>query len=489
MGDVKSIPAPIFAPYHEPHLYPESDIDEILEAVSETAGETALKLPVISSVTGQPILAATFRALLQISLGEILREPIRLDRIIKSIGSSYQVSSYPRWLMLSVGTNISQILASAFSETEGISVEVEHIARTSNPGTPQLQTRSSGRPDQSKIAIIGYSGRFPEAADPDSLWKLLHEGRDVHREIPPNRFDVNTHYDPSGKKKNASQVRHGCFINEPGLFDCRFFNLSPKEADQSDPGQRLALLTSYEALEMAGVVPDRTPSTQRDRVGIFYGMTSDDWREVNSGQDVGTYFIPGGNRAFTPGRINYHFKFSGPSVSVDTACSSSAAAIHMACNSLWRNDCDTALAGGTNVMTNPDNFTGLDKGHFLSRTGNCKTFDDGADGYCRADAVGTVVLKRLEDALADKDPIQAVICGAYTNHSAEAESITRPHIGAQSAIFRRILNDAGHDPPDVSYIEMHGTGVSNSESRVQTCLGTDTSIRRKPVTQWRCGQS
>ena len=132
-------------------------------------------------------------------------------------------------------------------------------------------------------------------------------------------------------------------------------------------------MTAYEALEMAGIIPNRTSSTQRDRVGIFYGMTSDDWREVNSGQDIDTYFIPGGNRAFTPGRINYHFKFSGPSISVDTACSSSLAAIHTACNSLWRNECDTAIAGGTNVMTNPDNFAGLDRGHFLSNTGNCKT--------------------------------------------------------------------------------------------------------------------
>lgn len=150
-------------------------------------------------------------------------------------------------------------------------------------------------------------------------------------------------------------------------------------------------------------------------------MTSDDWREVNSGQNVDTYFIPGGNRAFTPGRINYHFKFSGPSFSVDTACSSSFAAIHTACNSLWRGDCDTAIAGGTNVMTNPDNFAGLDRGHFLSTTGNCNTFDDAANGYCRADAVGTVIFKRLEDAEADCDPIFGVILGAYTNHSAEGQ--------------------------------------------------------------------
>ncbi|KAK1751945.1 polyketide synthase for naphthopyrone YWA1 [Echria macrotheca] len=463
MADVKAIPVPVFAPYHEPNLYAESDIDHILESLSEAAGETAMKLPVISSVTGGPISASTLREQLYSSLEEILRQPLLLDTVIKSVGSACQASSLNRWNILPIGTSASR-LASALGERSGITVEIEQLG-----GAPSLSTRSlnaggNGRPEQSKIAIIGYSGRFPDAASPEGLWEILEQGRDVHREIPADRFNVNTHYDPTGKTKNASGVRHGCFIKDPGFFDCRFFNLSPKEADQSDPAQRLALLTAYEAIEMAGIVPDRTPSTQRDRVGIFYGMTSDDWREVNSGQDVGTYFIPGGNRAFTPGRINYHFKFSGPSVSVDTACSSSACAIHIACNSLWRNDCDTAIAGGTNLMTNPDNFTGLDRGHFLSHTGNCKTFDDGADGYCRADAVGTVVLKRLEDALADKDPIQAVICGAYTNHSAEAESITRPHIGAQSAIFRRILNGAGHDPLDVSYIEMHGTGTQAGDA-------------------------
>ncbi|KAI0201400.1 polyketide synthase for naphthopyrone YWA1 [Astrocystis sublimbata] len=463
MSDVKAIAAPIFAPYHEPHLYSGADIDEILESLSEAAGNTALKLPVLSSVTGQPIEATTFAAVLKIALEEFLRQPLNLDRIVQSVGALCKESTCNDWVVSLVGTT-SRILASTLAEIDSISVDIEHITSAPNAGAPRSQISSSGRPEQSGIAIIGYSGRFPEAANPEGLWKILQEGRDVHREIPADRFDVDAHYDPTGKKRNTSTVRHGCFINEPGVFDSRFFNISPREADQSDPAQRLALMTAYEALEMAGVVPDKTPSTQRDRVGVFYGMTSDDWREVNSGQNVGTYHIPGTNRAFTPGRINYFFKFTGPSVNVDTACSSSACAIHLACNSLWRNDCDTAIAGGTNVMTNPDNFVGLDKGHFLCQSGNCKTFDDGADGYCRADAVGTVVMKRLEDALADKDPIQAVICGAYTNHSAEAESITRPNAGAQAAIFRRILNDSGHDSSEVSYIEMHGTGTQAGDA-------------------------
>jgi naphtho-gamma-pyrone polyketide synthase len=137
------------------------------------------------------------------------------------------------------------------------------------------------------------SGRFPDAANLGDFWDLLYEGRDVHRQIPEDRFNAELHYDNTGRRKNTSKVMNGCFIKQPGLFDAKFFNISPKEAEQSDPGQRMALETAYEALEMAGIVPDRTPSTQRDRVGVFYGMTSDDWREVNSGQNVDTYFIPG----------------------------------------------------------------------------------------------------------------------------------------------------------------------------------------------------
>lgn len=186
--------------------------------------------------------------------------------------------------------------------------------------------------------------------------------------------------------------------------------------------------------------------------------------ETNSAQDIDAYHIPGGNRAFVPGRINYFFNFGGPSYSVDTACSSSLASIHVACNALWRGEIDTAIAGGTNILTNPDFTAGLDRGHFLSQTGNCKTFDDDADGYCRGEGVGTIILKRLEDAIYDRDPIQALISGACTNHSAEAESITRPFIGAQKDIFRKILNTAGVDPYDIGYVEMHGTGTQAGDS-------------------------
>lgn len=222
---------------------------------------------------------------------------------------------------------------------------------------------------------------------------------------------------------------------------------------------RLALVTAYEALEMAGYVPNRTPSSNLGRIGTFYGQASDDWRELNASQNIGTYAVPGGERAFANGRINYFFKFGGPSFNVDTACSSGASAVNAGCSALWNGEADTVIAGGLNIITDPDNYAGLGNGHFLSKTGQCKVWDKGADGYCRADGIGSVVIKRLEDAEADNDNILAVVLAAATNHSAEAASITQPHAGAQKSNYKQVLQQAGANPLDVSYVELHGTGT------------------------------
>ena len=481
--DHKPVRAPIHGPYHAAHLYDARDVERILKSwPTDTFSSYSPHIPVLSSNTGTPIEAGSIDALLKISLEEILLRQLCWDKVTESCASILKTTHSQACTLVPISTSATQSLHATLKKVGIPNVDVD-TAPGDIPNDP-ANINTTGKSDHSKIAIIGLSGRFPEAADPEKFWDLLYQGLDVHREVPSERWDVKTHVDPTGKTRNTSKIPYGCWINEPGLFDPRFFNMSPREALQADPAQRLALLTAYEALEMAGFVPDSTPSTQKNRVGIFYGMTSDDYREINSGQDIDTYFIPGGNRAFTPGRINYYFKFSGPSVSIDTACSSSLAAIHMACNSIWRNDCDSALAGGVNILTNPDNHAGLDRGHFLSTTGNCNTFDDGADGYCRADGVGTVVLKRLEDAQADNDPIFGIIAGAYTNHSAEAVSITRPHVGAQAYIFDKLLNECNVDPKEISYIEMHGTGTQAGDAvEMQSVLDTFAPDYRRGPTQ------
>ena len=186
MSDVRAIPAPIFAPYHEPHLYSQSDIVDILEGLPETIANATLKLPILSSVTGERIQATTFRDALRTSLDEFLRGPLHLERIIQSVSSSCEASTCNDWIISLVGTT-SRILASALGEVESLSVNTEHITSAPNTSGPRSQISSSGRPEQSRIAIIGYSGRFPEAVDPEGLWKILQEGRDVHREIPADR--------------------------------------------------------------------------------------------------------------------------------------------------------------------------------------------------------------------------------------------------------------------------------------------------------------
>nr|AAR90248.1 polyketide synthase [Botrytis cinerea] len=379
-------------------------------------------------------------------------------------------------------TSAAKVLAAVLESQTELDITLRS-PQSGNQQAAKQKTSMEVSPGKCKLAIVGMAGRFPDAASHEKLWELLENGLDVHREVPKDRFDVATHFDPTSKIRNTSHTPYGCWIENPGLFDPRFFNMSPREAYQTCPMQRLGLATAYEALEMAGYVPNRTHSTKLDRIGTFYGQTSDDWREINAAQDVDTYFITGGVRAFGPGRINYHFGFSGPSFNIDTACSSSAAALQLACTSLWAGDCDTAVVGGLSCMTNPDIFSGLSRGQFLSKNGPCATFDHDADGYCRADGIGTVIIKRLDYALADKDNVLAVILGSATNHSADAVSITHPHGGTQEILYKRILNNAGVDPNDIDYVEMHGTGTQagdGTEMKSVTNVFAPADRKRRP---------
>ena len=459
LQDAKVTDVPITGFWHARHLYGEESISEILAPRSSTLNRIPAPYQrILSPRTGEVVEAESVPALFEQAIREILQHPIQWNSVqqkILRLASFYKITA--DCILGISGTHSTNSLSSLFEAQPGKSIEVIDVTAWSSIG-------ANGSTENVKIAIVGMSGRFPGATDVEGLWKLLEQGRDMHKTIPKDRFNVETHYDPNGKVNNSSHTPYGCFIEEPGLFDARFFNMSPREAAQTDPMHRLALATAYEALEQSGFVLGRTASSQPDRVGTFYGQASDDWRDCNGSQEIGTYFIPGGVRAFAPGRINYYFGFRGPSYSVDTACSSSLAALQVACTSLQAGECDTAVVGGLNVLTAPDIFAGLSRGQFLSKTGGCKTWDSQADGYCRADAAGTVIVKRMEDAIADNDNVLGVILGTATNHSADAISITHPHAGNQSSLYRGVLNAAGVDPFDISYVEFHGTGTQAGDS-------------------------
>ena len=454
---------PIAGFWHAPHVYGKEQVSEVLATQTNAIDEIGQPCrAILSASTGKLIQDSSSRLLFTEAVNNILRRPVRWDYLQHSIVEhlNSESASGTRKLIFEVGSGLNLLYSTLDPETRD-TVKRQDLSRwysTDKGSKPQAPVNSPN------IAIVGMSGRFPGATDHETLWKLLEQGRDMHRTVPKDRFDVETHVDPSGKKVNTSHTPYGCFIEEPGLFDPRFFNMSPREAAETDPMHRLALITAYEALEQSGFVLNATASTQQDRVGTFYGQTCDDWREVNAAQKISTYFIPGGVRAFAPGRISYYFGFRGPSFSIDTACSSSLAAIQIACTSLSAGECDTAVAGGVNILTAPDIFAGLSRGQFLSPTGPCKTWDSEADGYCRADGVGSIILKREEDAISDGDNILGVILATATNHSADAISITHPHPGNQSYLYEKVLHTAGIDPLDVSYVEMHGTGTQAGDN-------------------------
>ncbi|KAH8658384.1 putative polyketide synthase [Xylariales sp. PMI_506] len=463
----KSTPLPVYSGIcHGKHIYSIEDIQAVVDTASSLIPtSTPVRVALLSSASGEPYSASTSGELFQEISVELLTGTIYLDEVTANILKHYEtnptssICHFSTFRTSLIVKGIEAKIEAAFPARD--LVKTDYIAWAFEDFGPRRPRTKA----DSKIAIIGMSCRMPGGANNIAqFWDLLVQGRDVHTKIPPDRFDLETHYDPTGQTENCTTTEYGNFIDRPGFFDAGFFHMSPKEAEQTDPMQRYALVTAYEAMEMAGIVPNRTPSTKASRIGTWYGQAGDDWRETNASQNLGTYAVPGGVRGFLCGRINYHFKFSGPSFSVDTACSSSMAAVQAACTALWAGECDTAIAGGVNILTNPDNYAGLCNAHFLSQTGPCKVWDIDADGYCRGEGIGSIILKRLEDAEADNDNIIATVLSGVTNHSAEAVSITRPHAGAQRDNYRNAMNKAAVNPLDVTYVEMHGTGTQAGDA-------------------------
>ncbi|ROV87534.1 hypothetical protein VMCG_10688 [Cytospora schulzeri] len=450
--NARTFPLPIEAAFHAQHLDPLSWV-RCAEGVSSATLNRPLHHHLLSPSSGKTYAASILSEVLLDILSEISQYPVSLKVLCNGLRKSMEKSEGATLHCFGPVTSAKAIK----NQLHSLGLDL-HDA---NKDIPATQSEWNSTND---IAIVGMSVRLPGSETLEEFWKVLEDGRDLHEKIRPDRFDVNTHCDPTGKVNNTTLTPYGVFIDRPGYFDTRLFNMSPREAAQTDPQMRLALLTTYEALEMAGYAPNSSPSTNTRRIGSFIGQTSDDYREVNASQKVDTYFITGGIRAFAPGRLNYHFGWEGPSYSVDTACSSSAASIQLACTSLLAGECDMAVGGGVNFLTASDLFAGLSRGSFLSKTGGCKTFDDEADGYVRADAIGVVVLKRLNAAIRDRDNVLAVLKSAVTNHSAEAVSITHPHAETQERLFNMALNKAGLGPNDIDYAELHGTGTQAGDA-------------------------
>ena len=308
----------------------------------------------------------------------------------------------------------------------------------------------------SAIAIVGASCRLPGADNLAELWDLVSTRTDTHEEVLKGRIDLAKSLRASQDSSMSGKKFFGNFLSDVKRFDNVFFNISNKEAANMDPQQRLLLELSYEALESSG---NLLSEIQGASVGCFIGSSLNEYLENITSHPSTAYAATGTIRAFLCGKLSHYYDWMAPSEVIDTACSSSLVAVNRACRAIQSGECTMAIAGGVSVISGVNSFLDLGKAGFLSPTGQCKPFDAAADGYCRAEGAGIVVLKSLDDALRAGDDILGVIPGVAENQGGPSPSLTVPSSVALKALYQNIVHQAGLEPSQITYAEAHGTGT------------------------------
>lgn len=308
-----------------------------------------------------------------------------------------------------------------------------------------------------RVALIGLSFRFP-STDTARYWPDLLQGRDLVTEIDPSRWATSTYCHPLREHPGTSYSRAAGSLGDISGFDAAFFGISPREACLMDPQQRLLLELAWEAMENAGVRPS---SLRGSDCGVYIGIASADY-SYRVSEDLGildTSFATGNATSIAANRISYVYDLHGPSIAMDTACSSSMVAFHYACRAIESGEISQALTGGISLHLHPFSFLGFSKASMLSRQGRCNAFDASGDGYVRSEGGGLFLLKDLDRATADGDPILAVVAGTAINTDGRKSGLTVPSAKAQAELLRGAYARAGISPDEISYLEAHGTGT------------------------------
>lgn len=327
------------------------------------------------------------------------------------------------------------------------------------------QPQCAAAETQDDIAIIGLAGKYPKAEDIEAFWQNISGGMDCITVIPKERWDHALYYDADKSKKDRVYSQWGGFLDGVDAFDPMFFHISPKEAKEIDPQERLFLECAYHAMEDAGYTKDNLTEQAEGnlgcKVGVFVGVMFEDYQYFGIEQQMqGNLKALSGVAASVANRVSYTFNFNGPSMVVETQCSSSLTAIHLACQSLKSGECQAAVVGGVNLCLHPNKYLLLSQGKFLSSQGKCQSFGEGGDGYVPSEGVGAAILKPLAKAIADHDHIYGVIKGSAVNHGGKTNGYTVPNPVAQGELLRTVYAHSGISPRSISYLEAHGTGTA-----------------------------
>jgi acyl transferase domain-containing protein/enoyl-CoA hydratase/carnithine racemase/NAD(P)-dependent dehydrogenase (short-subunit alcohol dehydrogenase family)/acyl carrier protein/SAM-dependent methyltransferase len=345
----------------------------------------------------------------------------------------------------------------------------------------RTRKRSDAIPAE-KVAIIGMSGRYPQAGTLQQYWQNLAASKNSIVEIPRHRWDIGRFYDPDRSKADKTCSKWLGALDDVDCFDPLFFRISPQEALHMDPQHRLFLQEAYRAFEDAGYSGE---SLSAKKCGVYLGISMSEYASRLRQNGVRTASMTGNNSAIAASRIAYYLNLKGPAISVDTACSSSLVALHLASQALLSGETDMALAGGVTLWLAPEAFLSMSQAGMLSATGQCRAFDDGADGIVVAEGVGALVLKRLSDAQRDHDFIHGVILGSGINQDGRTNGITAPSVNSQIELLRGIYSRNAIDPDTISYVETHGTGTKLGDPIELTALAT--VFKEKTARKNYCG--
>ncbi|KAL8769662.1 MAG: hypothetical protein Q9209_004459 [Squamulea sp. 1 TL-2023] len=331
------------------------------------------------------------------------------------------------------------------------------------------------------IAIIGFALKFPqEAVSAGQFWRMLKEKRCAMTEVPSSRLNVDAFYDQGKSAHGAIPLRGGHFLQEDlGAFDASFFSITPTEAAAMDPSQRILLETAYLAFEAAGIPLDTLSGT---KTSVHTGCFTDDYKLqlLKDTEQIPKYAATGASLAMLANRLSWFFNLSGPSMNIDSACSSSAIAIDQACALLRTGDCEMSLVAGGNLTYVHDYTSLLSKMSFLSPDNRCYAFDERANGYARGEGIGVVILKRLSDAVRDRNTIRAVLRSSASNQDARTPGITQPSTEAQESLIRETYRKAGLSMEHTRYVEAHGTGTRIGDTVESDALGCSFRAYRSP---------
>lgn len=322
---------------------------------------------------------------------------------------------------------------------------------------------------QKKVAIIGTSFRFPGCSSA-TFWPHLLDMRNFISEVDFSRWSKDEFLHPDRANPATSYTFAAGSLGDISMFDAGFFNISPREAAVMDPQQRLLLELSWELFENAGVKPSNLRSSD---CGVYLGIASVDYgyRLAHDLSLVDASTATGNTASIAANRLSFFYDLQGPSMAIDTACSSSLVAFHQACQAIMLGDIEQAITGGVSLHLHPFGFLIFSKASMLSPTGQCRVFDESADGYVRSEGAGLFFLKDYDKALADGNQILAVVAGSAINTDGRKSGLTAPSVDAQAALMTRAYASAGISPADIDYLEAHGTGTQVGDPIESRAIG------------------